>query len=372
MPATAPLTIDPEFQALCPPLTADEYQQLEANLCAEGCRDPLIVWRHDDAWFLLDGHNRLAICQKHGLPYEVDDIEAMSDVELESRYDAMDWIINNQLGRRNLTPEQRSDLRGKRYNLEKRCEGRPKKLGHDDPVSGPTDERLGTRYGVSAKTIKRDGEFSSALDTLDTIKPGTRSAVLTPTTNGTTKITKKQATDAGKLVESKTVEPAPFMQREGWKPYHVLEAIEYLGTLPKDEHEPINDFLNQPFIPGDEGVAILANLTQHTPEQRQHIYTLWQSDDERDKTLAKTLAAKKKPAPDPQSLLAGRLIREVDAIKLQLRAWIKTYPEEPWIARLQQTSSTLSTVQTTWRQIASDVDQHHAERTAAHGLAFGA
>jgi hypothetical protein len=38
------LTIDPEFRALIPPLTAGEQAQLEANLLAEGCRDPLVVW----------------------------------------------------------------------------------------------------------------------------------------------------------------------------------------------------------------------------------------------------------------------------------------------------------------------------------------
>jgi hypothetical protein len=365
------LTIDPEFQALCPPLTPDEYQQLEANLLTEGCRAPLIAWRDDDTWVLLDGHNRLAICQKHNLAYGVDDINYVSDVEIETRYDAIDWIINNQLGRRNLSEEQKSDLRGKRYNLEK-CQGKRSDLTSHHCDEKSTAERLGKRYGVSPITMQRDGAFSSALDTLETVKPGTRSAVLTPTTNGAAKITKKQATEAGKLVEPHAVEPAPFMQREGWKPYHVLEAIEYLGMLPKDEHETLNDFLNQPFIPGDEGVAILANLTQHTPEQRQQIYALWHSPDERDKTLAKTLAAKKKPAPDPQSLLAGRLIREVDAIKLQLRAWTKTYPDEPWVERLQQTSHALAAIQDTWRQIASDVDQHHAERTAVYGLAFGA
>jgi hypothetical protein len=33
-------TIDPEFQALMPPLSAEERAGLEASLLAEGCRDP--------------------------------------------------------------------------------------------------------------------------------------------------------------------------------------------------------------------------------------------------------------------------------------------------------------------------------------------
>ena len=57
--------IAPEFESLIPPLQAEERAQLEANILAEGCRDPLVLW--DDV--LLDGHNRYAICRKHGIPF---------------------------------------------------------------------------------------------------------------------------------------------------------------------------------------------------------------------------------------------------------------------------------------------------------------
>ena len=400
-PLTHALEIDPEFHALCPALSADETTQLAANLQAEGCREPLIGWHeplthayckacdtvqpvhHDHGrwacdtcglgvaparFLLLDGHNRHTLCERLGLPYEVQDIADVSAVTLATRADALTWIINNQLGRRNLTSEQVSYLRGKRYNLEKT-------IGHGitAPQNGAqtTAERLAKEYGVGKNTIQRDGTFAEAVDTLETeVRPDIPAAIMRPAP-AMPSVTKKQVAHAGKLVQTQAVEPAPFMQREGWKPYHVLEAIEYLGMLPKGEHASLNDFLNQPFIPGDEGVAILANLAEHTPAQRQQVYTLWQSEDPRDQTLAKTLAAKKKPAPDPQSLLAARLIREVDSLKAQLRSWTKTYPQEPWIERVLQTHSLLTDVQNTWHQIASDVDQHHTERTAAHGLAFG-
>jgi hypothetical protein len=38
------LRIDQEFRALIQRLTPEEQAQLEANLLAEGCRDPLVVW----------------------------------------------------------------------------------------------------------------------------------------------------------------------------------------------------------------------------------------------------------------------------------------------------------------------------------------
>src|SRR5215471_12964652 len=116
------LTIDPEFRSICPPLSTEEYEQLETNLLAEGCRDPLVVWQEEGV--LLDGYNRLTLCQEHAIPFEV------TQLSLPNRAMATNWVINNQLGRRNLTEENKSYLRGKRYNLEKRQDG-----GHGDQKS---------------------------------------------------------------------------------------------------------------------------------------------------------------------------------------------------------------------------------------------
>ena len=56
------LKIDPEFQNQIPPLTDDEFKQLEENILKEGkLLSPLIVWGNT----LVDGHNRYAILQKH-------------------------------------------------------------------------------------------------------------------------------------------------------------------------------------------------------------------------------------------------------------------------------------------------------------------
>ena len=52
------LKIDPEFQSQIPPLTDDEFKQLEENILKEGkLLSPLIVWNNT----LVDGHNRYAI-----------------------------------------------------------------------------------------------------------------------------------------------------------------------------------------------------------------------------------------------------------------------------------------------------------------------
>ena len=106
------LRIDPEFRSLIPPLTDDEFTQLEANIIAEGCREPLIVWNG----VVVDGHNRYEICSAHGLDFNT---VAMSFADREA---AMDWMDANQLGRRNITPDQFTLLLGRRYNRAKKAQ----------------------------------------------------------------------------------------------------------------------------------------------------------------------------------------------------------------------------------------------------------
>jgi hypothetical protein len=60
----------------------------------------LATWRGT----LLDGHNRLAICNRHGISYDT------AEIELPDRESAKLWIEENQIGRRNLTTDQRGAL----------------------------------------------------------------------------------------------------------------------------------------------------------------------------------------------------------------------------------------------------------------------
>ena len=156
--------VEPEFKVLIPPLTAEEWQQLEANLLAEGCRNPLVVW--GSCGILLDGHNRLEICREHNIHYEI------TELFLPDRNAAKRWIINNQFGRRNLSADQMSYLRGKQYqsqrqdrtnNLAQNRITPPK--GQNDP-SGNTAECLARQHRVSQKTIQRDARYAKAIDTI--------------------------------------------------------------------------------------------------------------------------------------------------------------------------------------------------------------
>jgi len=161
--------VDPEFAALCPPLTPEEYATLEESLLAEGCRDALVVWR--ETGVLLDGHNRKRICEQYGISYRT------VEVSLVDRDAAVAWIITNQLGRRNLHPDAASLLRGRLYNMQKKAPGAPignnnRSIQRDqnDPIERTADA-LAREFGVSAPTIKRDGAFAAAVETLAQAEP---------------------------------------------------------------------------------------------------------------------------------------------------------------------------------------------------------
>jgi hypothetical protein len=149
--------VDQEFAALIAPLTAEERQQLEANLIDHGCRDALVVWRG----LLLDGHNRLEICNRNGLPYDT------AEIELPDRESAKLWIEENQIGRRNLTTDQRAAVAYRimlrRVAISKRQ--RAAKAGsarsdgnlvvHSVPPSSPRQrERTAREHHISTRKIR--------------------------------------------------------------------------------------------------------------------------------------------------------------------------------------------------------------------------
>lgn len=159
------IVVDPEFSALIPPLSPDERAQLRENIKRDGCREPLVLWGS----ILLDGHNRYKICESLGIGYRTIQVKGVT-----TRSNAADWIDANQLGRRNLTPEAASLLRGRRYNRTKGI-GRPEKAGQNVRVSAET---LADQHGVDEKTIRRDGQFASAVESLKPAIPDIEQRVM--------------------------------------------------------------------------------------------------------------------------------------------------------------------------------------------------
>ena len=183
------LKIDPEFQNQIPPLTDDEYKQLEENILKEGkLLSPLIVWNNT----LVDGHNRYAILQKHPEIYF-----STMPLRFENREEAVAWICRNQLGRRNFTPEQKKFLIGKQYSVEHRKPGgngnnqhtaaakktAPEELCQIDtipPTATDTSVRkqIAERNNVSESYVVRSEKFMRGVEIMEQMMPGMQEKIL--------------------------------------------------------------------------------------------------------------------------------------------------------------------------------------------------
>lgn len=185
------LKIDPEFRDKIPQMTDEEFQQLEQNIVKAGrVLVPLVVWGD----IIVDGHNRYKIIQKHpDVKWET------QSIEFSDRYDAIVWICKNQLGRRNLTEEQKSYLRGKQYEAEKMAQGGTGSNQYTAEQSGQnvqsasrretkdgTAGRIGKQYGVNGRTIRRDADFAKGVDLAEEDEPGIRNKIL----SGETQVSK--------------------------------------------------------------------------------------------------------------------------------------------------------------------------------------
>ena len=179
------LIIDPEFRDKIPPLTEDEFALLEENILSDGAVfSPLIVWDGT----ILDGHNRYEIIQKHPeLTY------AVHKVSFANRYEAISWICKHQLGRRNLTPQQKKYLIGQRYEAEKQADafhgnqhtasdesGADKKCPHQNSRH-VTQSRIAKETNTSASYVREAGTFAKGVDAAEEALPGIKQEILTGT-----------------------------------------------------------------------------------------------------------------------------------------------------------------------------------------------
>ena len=143
-----------ELEILIPPLTSEEFKQLERNILEEGIRDPLVTWNG----ILVDGHNRYRIAQEHDINYvtvekEFADINAVKV-----------WMINNQFGRRNLISYVRTVLALRlkeiysiiaKENQIRKPDFVPQTFGEQKNKENETNYKIGKIADVSSETIRK-------------------------------------------------------------------------------------------------------------------------------------------------------------------------------------------------------------------------
>lgn len=210
-PKMLDVRIDPEFESLIDPLTDEEYQQLKENIRKYGLQDKIKYWevieKRGDVYcplgykVIVDGHNRHKIINELAeeepgswSPYDPDDYDAVEG--LSTREQVREYIIKNQLGRRNLTREQKLRLIGQMQENRKKSVGgqsdnknAEKRMGQNEPIvskSKSTAAQIAEEVGVSESTVKRAEKFSKGIDALEKVSKEAAEKVLKGKANVTT------------------------------------------------------------------------------------------------------------------------------------------------------------------------------------------
>ena len=190
--------IEPEFQNKIPPIGEEEFKQLRENILAAGeVYEPLVVWDG----VLVDGHNRWKVIQEHP---EVK--WRTRQMDFADKWAAFEWMYKNQLGRRNLTDEQRTYTIGKMYEARKNTQGgnrgnQYKKMasaqnGHmADRNTNRVSEQIARDLGVGKETVKRAEKFAKGVDTLREVNPEAADKVL----SGKAKVAKSTVAEIAKM-----------------------------------------------------------------------------------------------------------------------------------------------------------------------------
>lgn len=176
------IRIDSEFQSKIPPLTEKEFEQLEENIVEAGqIYEPIVVWNN----VIIDGHNRYKIALKHpDIPYST------REMHFEDKYAAFDWMYKNQLGRRNLTDQQRDYLIGKMYEARKYSHGGDRNTEHAKDGTftasvqnghmrhGRIGEQIGKELGIGNGTVRRAYDFARGVDAVRDVNPEAADKIL--------------------------------------------------------------------------------------------------------------------------------------------------------------------------------------------------
>lgn len=271
-----PFRIDPEFENKIPPIGEEEFQQLRENILTAGeVYEPLVVWDG----VLVDGHNRWKVIQENpAIKYTV------RTMDFPDKWAAFDWMYKNQLGRRNLTDEQRTYTIGKMYEARKNSVGG--QVGNVNAQKNESEQRadsfsqkakqketaveIAEEQGINRRTVYKAANYAKGVDALREVSPEAADKVL----NGKTAATKAEVSELGKaepeLVKAfaraieenkKPVRPKrPPKTEEEKRDFAEIEAIMRDMRDPTTTPEFTIDFLIEDIeLNGQTYVELLAN-----------------------------------------------------------------------------------------------------------------
>ena len=188
------LKIEREFQEKIPPLTEAEFEQLRENILNDGeVYEPIAVWNG----IIVDGHNRWKIITEHPeIPYRI------KEMPFADKWEAFEWMYKKQLGRRNLTEEQKTALVGKMALARMQRHGGDRKSesfssGQNGALKNKdrTRDIIAKELGIGARSVDRAVQFAKGVDALREVSPEAADKVL----SGKTDLSKQDVSAIAKM-----------------------------------------------------------------------------------------------------------------------------------------------------------------------------
>ena len=205
------LKIDPEFRDKIPALTEAEFEQLKENILSDGeVYEPIVTWNDT----IVDGHNRWRIICENWETLK--DKFRTKPMDFADKWEAFEWMYKKQLGRRNLTEEQKAYMVGKMYEARKNTQGGDRRsagfsngqnvhLKERREVKDGTAGEIGKEIGVDGRTVRRAEKFAKGIDALRESNPEAADAVLKGNSGATkaevSELPNKTASEIKKVAE---------------------------------------------------------------------------------------------------------------------------------------------------------------------------
>lgn len=186
------IIINETYRKRIPPLQPEEHALLEKSIIDENCKNPITLWNKT----VVDGHNRYDICKKYGIDIKATDIE-FTDIE-----ECLDFIDTNQLGRRNLTDDQRKIIIGRKYNRGKKQGERTDLTSGQIAQKLTTAENLAKDNKIDEKTVRRYGQLATEFEKMQIEKPEIAQDIF----NGKKTFKEIKKEGKAKILEEKTAE----------------------------------------------------------------------------------------------------------------------------------------------------------------------
>lgn len=266
------LKIDPEFRDKIPPLTDAEFEQLRENILKDGeVYEPICVWKGT----IIDGHNRWRVIQENPeIPHR------FKEMDFSDKWEAFEWMYSKQLGRRNLTDEQKTYMIGKMYEARKNSHGgnhgnqyTKVASAQNDPLPNEPKKRIADQIAgeleIGKETVKRSERFSKGVDALRQESPEAADIVL----KGKSGLSKAQVSEirnmgqerrketAQAIVDGKTTTKKPVGRPQ--KMRELNKAIVESNVAARGEDKPpeytVDDLCEEIVVNAESYVAMLKN-----------------------------------------------------------------------------------------------------------------